>query len=446
MTRGFLFSAMEIKELYHYYTTTSGICTDSRKVSNNCMYVALKGEHFNGNEFAIESLKKGAKFAVVDDDSIPDHDGILRVKDGLVALQNLSTHHRHQFDIPVVGITGSNGKTTTKELMHSVLKEKFNVLATQGNFNNHIGVPLTLLGLNSGHEIAIIEMGASKQGDIKELCDVADPDYGLITNIGKAHIETMGGIQGVLKTKTELFDHIRKRNGNLLIHSCDKLLMENAGKDAGFFYGTLPTDDVQGRVVRDGNLISVQWHRKESEGLIDEAPVVKTKLTGAYNLPNIMAAIATGIVFGLSDEEIARGLTSYQPTNNRSEIRKKGSNTFILDAYNANPSSMEVAITNLMGTDGIHRSVILGEMLELGDTSASEHRQICNRLTKLQLKHVCLVGTEFKQLRDEYDFNFFENVEELNEWLRNHRFEDEIVLIKGSRGNKLEKAAELLLA
>lgn len=403
------------------------------------MYVALKGEHFNGNEFAIESLKKGAKFAVVDDDSVPDHDGILRVKDGLLALQDLSTHHRHQFDIPVIGITGSNGKTTTKELMHSVLKEKFNVLATQGNLNNHIGVPLTLLRLNSDHEIAIIEMGASRQGDIRELCNIADPDHGLITNIGKAHVETMGGVKGVLKTKTELFDHIRNRNGNLMIHSCDKLLMENAGKDAGFYYGTMPADDAQGRVVRDGNYVAVQWHRKGADGSIDSALVIRTKLTGVYNLPNIMAAVATGIIFGLTDEEIGNGLTSYVPTNNRSEIQKKGSNTYILDAYNANPSSMEVAITNLMGTNGTHRSVILGEMLELGDISESEHRAICNRLRTLELKNVFLVGNEFTRLQDEYDFNFFTNVDELNEWLQTHPFKDETVLIKGSRGNRLEK-------
>ena len=410
------------------------------------MYISLKGETFDGNKFALESLKKDAKYAVVDDISIPKTEGLVYVKDGLKALQNLSSYHRHQFNIPFIRITGSNGKTTTKELMHAVLSQKFNVLATSGNFNNHIGVPLTLFHLDESHEIAIIEMGASKQGDIKELCEIVDPDYGLITNIGKAHIETMGGIEGVLKTKTELFDHIRNRNGNLLIHSCDKLLMENAGNDAGFFYGALPTDDVQGRVVRDGNLIAVQWHRKDSEGSIENAPVVKTNLTGAYNLPNIMAAVATGVVFGLTDEEIARGVTGYEPSNNRSEVRMKGSNTFILDAYNANPSSMEVAINNLIGTDAKNHSVILGEMLELGESSQDEHRLVCDRLKILQLKHVCLVGNEFLQLKKDYDFNFFENVDELNEWLVNHPFENETVLIKGSRGNKLEKAAEQLLA
>jgi UDP-N-acetylmuramoyl-tripeptide--D-alanyl-D-alanine ligase len=409
------------------------------------MYFSLRGETFDGNKFAIESLEKGARFAVVDDDSIHQMDGIIKVKDGLQTLQELSSYHRHQFEIPVIGITGSNGKTTTKELMYAVLSQKYNVLATDGNFNNHIGVPLTLFRLEETQEIAIIEMGASAQGDIKELCDIADPNYALITNIGKAHLETMGGIEGVLKTKTELFDHIRNRGGMLMVHSCDKLLMQNAGKDASFLYGALPTDDVQGRIVRGGNLVSVQWKRKERAGTLDNTPVVKTNLTGTYNLPNIMAAIATGIVFDLTDEEIARGISAYEPSNNRSEVRKKGNNIFILDAYNANPSSMEVAINNLIGSDGEHHSVILGEMLEVGSTSEEEHRNICERLTSLKMKTVYLVGKEFNQFKNDFPFKFFETVDELNEWLKGHPFENETVLIKGSRGNKLEKAAELLL-
>ena len=410
------------------------------------MYIALRGETFDGNKFALDSLEKGAKFAVVDDPTILDQDGIIKVSNGLKTLQDLSSYHRHQFEIPVIGITGSNGKTTTKELMHAVLSQKFNVLATSGNFNNHIGVPLTLFRLNPEHEIAIIEMGASAQGDIKELCDIADPNYALITNIGKAHLETMGGLEGVLKTKTELFDHIRIHGGKLLVHSCDKLLMQNASSDASFLYGALPTDDVQGQIVRDGNLVSVQWKRKVNEGTLDDAPIVKTNLTGTYNLPNIMAAVATGIVFGLTDAEIAKGLSSYEPSNNRSEVRKKGTNTFILDAYNANPSSMEVAINNLVGSVGENHAVILGEMLEVGPTSAEEHRNICERLVSLKMKTVCLVGKEFNHFKNDFPFQFFENVEQLNEWLKDHPFDNETVLIKGSRGNKLEKAAELLLA
>lgn len=422
------------------------ICTDSRKITKDCIYVSLKGETFDGNSFALEALEKGAAYSIADDASLAETKGLIKVVDGLKTLQDLASYHRHQFDIPIIGITGSNGKTTTKELMNAVLSQKFSVLATTGNFNNQIGVPLTLFQLNADHEIAIIEMGASKQGDIKELCDIADPNYALITNIGKAHLETMGGLEGVLKTKTELFDHIRKYGGKLLVHSCDKPLMDNAEGSKAFYYGTLPTDDVQARIVREGNFVSVQWTRKADSARLDDAPVVKTNLTGTYNLPNIMAAVATGIVFGLSDDEIARGISGYQPTNNRSEIRKRDSNTFILDAYNANPSSMDVAISNLLGSDGTNHSVILGEMLELGPTSSEEHRFICSRLLSLKLKTVCLVGAEFLQFKDDFPFNFFTNVSELNVWLSTHPFENETVLIKGSRGNKLEKAAELLLS
>lgn len=435
---------MEIDKLYELFRTSTGICTDSRRVYKDCMYVALKGETFDGNEFAVECLKKGAKYAVVDDTSISDAVGIIKVTDGLKTLQRLSTYHRHQFDIPVIGITGSNGKTTTKELMHAVLSQRFNVLATSGNFNNHIGVPLTLFELSSEHEIAIIEMGASAQGDIKELCDIADPNYGLITNIGKAHLETMGGIEGVLKTKTELFDYIRTNGGQLLVHSCDKPLLENTTYDEKFLYGALPTDDVQGRIVRNGNLVSVQWKRKETSGSLDDMPIINTNLTGTYNLPNIMAAAATGMVFGLTDNEIAKGVSGYEPSNNRSEIRKKGSNTFILDAYNANPSSMEVAINNLVSSDGKNHSVILGEMLEVGSTSSEEHKSICERLTALNLKTVLLVGSEFYQFRNDYEFDFFQNVDELNEWLQDHPFDNETVLIKGSRGNKLERVLTII--
>lgn len=436
---------MDIPELYALYTQHPAICTDSRKVTAGCIYFSLKGETFDGNTFAIEALEKGAAYSITDNRALPDTDGLIKVNDGLKTLQDLAAYHRHQFAIPVIGITGSNGKTTTKELMFSVLSERFNVLATVGNFNNHIGVPLTLFNLKPTHEIAIIEMGASRQGEIRELCEIADPNYALITNIGKAHLETMGGLEGVLKTKTELFDHIRASGGEILIHSCDKLLVENVGKKEAFFYGALPTDDVQGRIVRDGNFVSVQWKRKADVQPIDDAAVVKTNLTGTYNLPNIMAAVATGIVFGLSDEEISNGISSYQPSNNRSEVKKKGTNTFILDAYNANPSSMDVAITNLISSDGERHSVILGEMLEVGPTSGEEHRNVCSRLQLLQLNTVCLVGKEFQSFKNEFPFHFFLNVDELNEWLKTHRFENETVLIKGSRGNRLEKAAELLL-
>lgn len=437
---------MMVSNIYKRFLECTSLSTDSRNIDSGCMYVALKGENFDGNEFALDSLNKGAKYAIVDDENVASDGRFILVKNSLAALQELALYHRSQFDMPIIGITGSNGKTTTKELMYAVLKEKYNVLATEGNYNNHIGVPLTLFKLDSTHEIAIIEMGASKQGDIKELCDIVNPNYGLITNIGKAHLETMGGLQGVLKTKTELFDHIRMNRGNLLVHSCDSLLMENAGNEEAFYYGALPTDDVQGRIVRDGDFVSIQWSRKNSKTSIDDAPIIKTNLTGTYNLPNIMAAVATGIAFGLTDKQIAAGLSEYEPSNNRSEVKKKGSNTFILDAYNANPSSMDVAITNLISADATKKSVILGEMLELGETSYAEHQSLCKRLERLHLNKTCLVGKEFLACSGSFEFNFFVDVQSLNKWLESNPFKNETVLIKGSRGNRLEKAAELLLS
>jgi len=436
---------MDIPTLYNLYKQHPTICTDSRKVTEGCIYISLKGDNFDGNTFALEALKKGAAHSVTDDLTLPESKGLIKVENGLRTLQQLSAYHRNQFNIPVLGITGSNGKTTTKELIDSVLSQKFNVLATVGNFNNHIGVPLTLFGLNKAHEIAIIEMGASQQGEIKELCNIANPNFALITNIGKAHLETMGGINGVLKTKTELFDYVKHQGEKLLVHSCDRRLVENAKGTNAFYYGALPTDDVSGRIIRDGNFVSVQWKTKEADTPIEETPIVKTNLTGTYNLPNILAAVAVGIEFGLSNEQIAEGISSYQPSNNRSEIRVVKSTTFILDAYNANPSSMEVAIDNLMESAAENRSVILGEMLELGTTSNHEHKTICERLKVLQLKNVCLVGAGFAQFKSNYPFRFFENVDALNQWLPNYPFENETILIKGSRGNRLEKAAEILL-
>lgn len=436
---------MDIKRIYQVFKQYPVICTDSRKVTTGCIYVALKGGNFDGNTFAEASLNAGAAYAIVDDPTIVKDDRYILVNDGLQALQQLAREHRDQFSIPVIGITGSNGKTTTKELMHAVLSKRYNVLATKGNLNNHIGVPLTLLELKEEHQLAIIEMGASKQGDIEELCEIADPEFGLITNIGKAHMETMGGIEGVLKTKTELYRHVARKGGMLFVHSCDHRLTAAAEGIRQMSYGALPTDDVSGRIVRDGHLVSVQW-RTVKQADWDERPVVSTRLTGTYNLPNIMASVALGVHFGLSEAEIAAGISGYEPTNSRSEVRRAGSNLLILDAYNANPSSMEVAINNLMAMDGERRSVILGEMLEVGPTSADEHLAVCERIAGLGLVTVCLVGKEFFSFRERFPtFHFFEHVDTLLTWLSAHELKDEVILIKGSRGNRLEKAGEHLL-
>jgi len=435
---------MDILRIYSLFAKHPVICTDSRKVTPGCIYVALKGENFDGNRFAASALKDGAVYAIVDDAAVVADERYILVENGLKATQALAHEHRNHFSIPFIGVTGSNGKTTTKELMQAVLSQKFEVLATKGNLNNHIGVPLTLFELHDRHEIAIIEMGASHPGDIEELCRIADPDFGLITNVGKAHMETMGGLEGVLKTKTELYRHVAARGGMLFVHSCDHALVDAAKGVHSMSYGALPTDDVSGRIVRSGNFVSVQWRRGAHVDW-DSVAVVPTNLTGTYNLPNIMAAVAVGIHFGLTDEQIAVGLSAYEPSNSRSEVRQAGTNLLILDAYNANPSSMEVAINNLIAMDGERKSVILGEMLEVGPTSAEEHRAVCKRLQHLGLSNVHLVGKEFYAMKDDFPFMFFEQVDALNAWLQEHPLNNEVVLIKGSRGNKLEKAGELLL-
>lgn len=435
---------MDINSIYSLFLKHPAICTDSRKVTPGCVYVALKGDSFDGNAFAKASIEAGAAYAIVDDAKVATDERFILVGNGLRTLQQLAREHRDHFSIPVIGVTGSNGKTTTKELMNAVLSQRFNVLATKGNLNNHIGVPLTLLGLTGVHDIAIIEMGASHPKDIEELCDIADPDYGLITNVGKAHMEGMGGLDGVLRTKTELYRHVAARGGTLFLHSSDDNLLKAAQGVRTVSYGALPTDDVIGRIVPNGNFVVVQW-RRSIELNWDLVPMVPTHLTGTYNLPNIMAAVAVGVHFGLTDIEIARGLTGFEPSNSRSEVRRAGTNLLILDAYNANPSSMEVAINNLMSMDGQRKSVILGEMLEVGPTSADEHLAICQRIATLGLTTVCLVGREFFAFKGDFPFNFFENVDSLVQWLPSHRSQDEVVLIKGSRGNHLEKAGEWLL-
>jgi len=434
---------MNLEQIYDLFRQHPVICTDSRRVTDGCIYLALKGDNFDGNDFAASALKQGAAYAIVDRPDVVNDDRVILVDDALLALQQLARRHRDEFSIPFIGVTGSNGKTTTKELMHAVLSQRFNVLSTIGNLNNHIGVPLTLFRLDGTQEVAIIEMGASRQGDIAELCGIAAPDFGLITNIGKAHLETMGGLEGVLKTKTELYAHVRQRGGFLFVHSCDRSLVEASDGVTRMTYGALDTDDVSGRIVRSGHFIALQWRRKGCSDW-DACPLVPTRLTGAYNLPNLMAAVAVGIHFGLTDEEIAKGISGYEPNNSRSEVREVGGNTLILDAYNANPSSMAVALDNLMSTDSPRYSVILGEMLEVGPTSALEHRNVCERLRHLSLSKVCLVGEGFMSQQTDFPFQFFKDVDELNVWLAGQEFKDETILIKGSRGNRLEKAAEFL--
>lgn len=429
-----------IPELYSLYLQHSVVCTDTRNITPGSIFFALKGENFNANSFAAEAVERGCIYAVVDESKFAKGEKFILVNDVLKAMQDLATHHRKQLKTPVIGITGSNGKTTTKELIYSVLKEKFKCFATKGNLNNHIGVPLSLLSLTKEHEIAVIEMGASKPCDIEELCNIAFPDYGLITNIGRAHLEGMGGVEGVLKTKTELFKHIKSLGKSIFVNADDDLLMENAKGFETFTYGKNESADVVGELVSGDAELVVKWKAKSN--MVET--IINSHLSGSYNFPNIMAAICIGSFLGLTKEQINRGIENYIPTNNRSQVVKSGSNTILMDAYNANPSSVEAALENFDKVIADNKIIVLGEMLELGVTSQKEHENIIELVEKINLNQAYFVGKKFLLLNEKFPkHNFFKDVNELLEFLNKNPIHDSFILIKGSRGNKLEKLSEV---
>ena len=426
-----------IEELHRHFLQCSGACTDTRNITPGSMFFALKGPNFNANSFAAEALEKGSSFAVVDDPSVVKDDRLLLVSDVLSALQELARHHRRQFNIPVIGITGSNGKTTTKELIHAVLGSDRETLATSGNLNNHIGVPLTLLRLNEEHKIAIIEMGANKPGDIKELAEITEPTYGLITNIGKAHLEGFGGVDGVIRTKTELYNNIRERNGTLFVNSDDALLMEKSEGIKRITYGTGDRAEWRGTTEAGGAFLSFAWEHDAKR-----SNKITTQLIGDYNLMNALAAVCIGSHFQVPKTAIESAIGSYSPGNNRSQFTNTGKNELILDAYNANPSSMKVALENFaaMKTDR-KKLAILGDMLELGEAAESEHRAVVELTRSLSIDtHFvgpifhAIVGSE-KSDRD---------VNDALSRLRNEPVKQRTILIKGSRGIKLETLVEVL--
>lgn len=434
-----------ISELYQLFLQNPVVCTDTRNIIPGSIFFALKGENFNANSFAAEAVEKGCVYAVIDEEpsvanEVTKSEKFILVNDVLKALQDLATHHRKQLKTPVIGITGSNGKTTTKELIYSVLKEKFKCFATKGNLNNHIGVPLSLLSLKKEHEIAVIEMGASKPGDIEELCNIAFPDYGMITNIGRAHLEGMGGVEGVLKTKTELFKHIKSHGKLLFVNADDELLMKHAREFEHFTFGKNGDADVIGKLESGDAELVVKWKTKSN--MVETS--VASHLPGSYNFPNIMAAICIGSYFGLTKVQINKGIDNYIPTNNRSQLVKSGSNTILMDAYNANPSSVEAALDNFSKINAEKKITILGEMLELGETSLKEHLNIIKLVEKMELTQTYFVGNNYHLLREKFpEHSYFKNVNELMEFLKIHLIHDSFILIKGSRGNKLEKLSEV---
>ncbi|MEO8588642.1 MAG: UDP-N-acetylmuramoyl-tripeptide--D-alanyl-D-alanine ligase [Flavobacteriales bacterium] len=422
-----------IETLYLHFLECTGVCTDTRAISAGGLFFALKGPNFNANAFAADALSKGSRYAVVDDPSFAVDQRYLLVPDGLTALQELGRHHRRQFNIPVIGITGTNGKTTTKELMHAVLSADRPTLATSGNLNNHIGVPLTLLRLRREHEVAIIEMGANKPGDIAELCAIAEPTHGSITNIGMAHLEGFGGFDGVVRTKSELYASIRSRGGRLFVNADDPLLM---GKSEGIervTYGRGPDADTAGDSFGGGPFLQVVFAGRD--GLVRQ---VDTRLIGAYNLPNVLAAVAVAQHFKVPGDRIATALAAYEPSNNRSQFTDTGRNQVVMDAYNANPSSMRAALENFAAmTTALPKLAILGDMLELGDHSDAEHAAIIDLAQRLDIP-TCFVGPRFSKAINGTPLSAFNDAAAALEALRAEMPKEKLILVKGSRGIKLE--------
>lgn len=444
---------MDIKELYKLYLEHPCITTDSRDCPAGSIFIALKGESFNGNQFAASVLEKGCAYAIIDEPEYAKNDRFIVVKDCLQTFKDLAREHRRRFDIPVIGITGTNGKTTTKELIAAVLAQKYNVLYTQGNFNNDVGVPKTLFRLTEAHEIAVVEMGASHPGDIKTLAETAEPTCGLITNVGKAHLQGFGSFEGVIKTKCELYDFLRTREDGLVFLNADNeyLLNEIDDEDTLWIapYSTDPDKQescISGEVISCSPFLKFRWREPlmtlEEEGRSTKWHKVQTKLVGAYNIDNLLAAVAVGINFGVERKKICAALEEYTPSNNRSQMTVTEKNHLIVDAYNANPSSMMAALENFQMMEVSGKMAILGDMRELGTASAEEHQRIVDYLAATNIKEVWLVGDEFAQTR--CDYRKFKDVEEVKAAIQAQQPEGRHILIKGSNGIKLFQLPELL--
>lgn len=428
-----------MENLFSLFYKCSGVSTDTRNIINDVMFIALKGDNFDGNEYAKQAIKKGAKFAIVDNKSYANNDNIFYVEDGLIFLQKLAEFHRNQFDIPIIGITGSNGKTTTKELTAAVLSEKYEVLFTKGNLNNHIGVPLTLLQLTKKHDIAIIEMGASKIGDIKELTDIAHPTHGIITNIGYAHIEGFGKPENILITKTELYQALAKKKGHIFYNINDSVLQNEIPKDSPTStYGSSENVNISGEIISLSPLLNFKWQSKHYE-----SPTIETQIIGKYNFYNMLAAICIGDFFEVENQLIDKALRNYKPSNNRSQLEKTSYNTVILDAYNANPTSVRSALDNFAEIESQNKLFILGDMLELGTQTKVYHQEIIDFAKELQLQGV-YVGEIFSSLAKENDILSFDSTEQAKDFFSTALPKDNLILLKGSRGIGLERLIEIL--
>ncbi|MBN2276033.1 MAG: UDP-N-acetylmuramoyl-tripeptide--D-alanyl-D-alanine ligase [Bacteroidales bacterium] len=429
---------MNINTLYKIYRDHPDISTDSRSIRQGCLFFALKGEKFNGNAFVGDAIKKGAYIAIADKKDCPAGEKIITVDDVLLTLQQLATYHRRACRFRILAITGSNGKTTTKELCSSVLRLKHKVFATGGNLNNHIGVPLTLLSMKPDTEIGIVEMGANHPQEITQLCNIAQPDYGLITNIGKAHLEGFGSIEGVARAKGELFSYLSLHKGTIFANAGDDRicgLIPDASKNV-VLYNSRGT--IRAEVRKSDLFLVLDVHDK------GDIITLKSKLVGKYNTENILAAYVVGKYFGITAQKIGKAIEAYTPANNRSQYIRTARHEIILDAYNANPTSMIQALENFFAIKRTDSLIILGEMLELGESSSREHQAVIERLKKEPVKHVICVGQNFKTPAKSAGYNWYPDVGSLQSDLERSPLKASFILIKGSRGNKLEKLMEVL--
>ncbi len=427
---------MSIIDLYDLFIHNPQITTDSRNCPKGSIFFALKGDKFDGNQYAGKALASGCVYAVIDNPDYYIGERTILVDNVLKTLQQLAHHHRKVLGLPIIGITGTNGKTTTKELLAAVLSTKFNLLYTEGNFNNHIGVPLTLLRLTHDHEMAVIEMGASHPGDIKELVDIVHPNYGIITNVGRAHLEGFGSFEGVIRTKGELYDYIRRSKGKIFIKKENEYLQSIAKGIEQITYGNGDDAFASGQVVSCDPFLVFNWKQQ------GKLHTVETHMIGSYNLDNVLAAVAVGRFFKIPAERISRAIAAYEPTNNRSQFKKTDNNELIIDAYNANPSSMKVALDNFITMPVQPKAIILGDMRELGPTSDELHAEVVAQIKKGQFDKVFLCGEHFSKVGKE--FSPFATTEAMTEELRRQPLKGYHILIKGSHSMGLEKLVDIL--
>lgn len=434
---------MDISHLYNIYREHPVVTTDSRKCPEGSIFIALKGASFDGNKFAASALEKGCSYAVVDEKEFAPEgdDRYLLVDDALVAYKELAREHRREFDIPVVGITGTNGKTTTKELVSAVLREKYCVLNTEANFNNDVGVPRTLLRLTPEHEIAVVEMGASHPGDIEKLVKYVEPTCGLITNVGRAHLQGFGSFEGVMRTKGELYDFLKASDGLVFLNESNEYLVEMARErqlERTESYGRDGEGHVSGTVLSCSPMLRFSWQVEGQPNVYE----VQTQLIGAYNIDNMLAAITVGLHYGVASAVICHALEAYKPSNDRSQLMVTATNSLIVDAYNANPTSMDAALQNFRDMEATAKMAILGDMRELGEASAAEHQHIVDEAAKFGLKNVWLVGEEFAKTNTQ--FRKFKDVAEVKAEIARQPIEHHTILIKGSNGTRLFELPELL--